>query len=89
MDTKRINVLCYEDENGNTDTVCAVSSNNVKDDDQRQEIRKQLAENLHLDTEDDPEVIADFETMVDTVLSGFTGYWLDYEVYWKDVDLIN
>lgn len=89
MDTKRISILCYEDENGNTDTVCAVSSNNVTDDDQRQEIRKQLAENLHLDTEDDPEVIADFETMVGTVLSGFTGYWLDYEVYWKDMDLIN
>ena len=89
MDTKRISILSYEDENGNTDTLCAVSSNNVTDDDQRQEIRKQLAESLHLDTEDDPEVITDFETMVDTVLSGFTGYWLDYEVYWKDVDLIN
>jgi hypothetical protein len=89
MDTKRINILCYEEENGNTDTVCAVSSNNVTDDDQRQEIHKQLAENLHLDREDDPEVITDFETMVDTVLSGFTAYWLDYVVYWKDIDLIN
>lgn len=88
---KKVYVLGFEDEDGNHNTLCACSNKVVEDEEQKKEIRERLEEYLGLKEEDDEdaEILADFNSMVDKVLSGHTGYWLDYEVEWDEMDLIN
>lgn len=86
---KKIYLLSAEDEDGNVDIICTASNNVITDDSEKQILREHLEEYLPVNEEEDPEVLADFEKMVETVQNGKTGTWLDYLLQWDEVDLIN
>ena len=83
-------VLCFEDEDGDKQTVCIVREKQFGTDDLRKELYEILAEQSGLAEEDDEdaEVLADFNTMIDSLTMGVCGNWLDYEVYYEHLDLI-
>jgi hypothetical protein len=83
-------VLCFEDEDGDKQTVCIVRDQQFGTDDLRKELYEILAERLGLaeENDEDAEVLADFNTMIDSLTMGVCGNWLDYEVYYEHLDLI-
>ena len=86
---KKIYLLSSEDEDGNVDTICTASNNVFTDESEKQSLRGHLEEYLPIKEEEDPEVLADFEKMVENVQNGKTGNWLDYLLQWDEIDLIN
>lgn len=86
---KKIYLLSSEDEDGNVDTICTASNNVFTDESEKQSLREHLEEYLPIKEEEDPEVLADFEKMVENVQNGKTGNWLDYLLQWDEIDLIN
>ena len=86
---KRIYLLSAEDEEGNVDTICTASNNVMTDENEKQVLREHLEEYLPIKEEEDAEVKADFDAMVEAVQNGNTATWLDYLLQWDEIDLIN
>ena len=86
---KKIYLLSAEDEDGNVDTICTASNNVFTDESEKQSLREHLEEYLPIKEEEDPEVLADFEKMVENVQNGKAYTWLDYLLQWDEIDLIN
>jgi hypothetical protein len=82
-------ILCFDcDESGGHTSVRMVRKSQFGTPELKQELTEILGEQLGLGDEEDAEVLAEFNEMIENVANGHCGDWMGNNVYYDKLDVI-
>ena len=81
-------VLCFDDDESGSHKVCIVRKSQFGTPELKQELTEILGEQLGLGDEEDAEVLAEFNEMIENVANGRCGDWMGNDAYYDKLDVI-
>lgn len=81
-------ILCFDDDESDGHKVCMVRKSQFGTPELKQELTEILGEQLGLGDEEDAEVLAEFNEMIENVANGRCGDWMGNDVYYDKLDVI-
>ena len=81
-------ILCFDDDESDGHKVCMVRKSQFGTPELKQELTEILGEQLGLGDEEDAEVLAEFNEMIENVANGRDGDWMGNDVYYDKLDVI-
>lgn len=84
----KVYILCFDDDESDSHKVCVVRKSQFGTPELKQELTEILGEQLGLGDEEDAEVLAEFNEMIENVANGHCGNWMGNDVYYDKLDMI-
>lgn len=84
----KVHVLCFDDDEIDGRKVCVVRESQFGTEELRKDLTDILGEQLGLSEDDDADVLADFNHMIDNLVAGHSGEWMGNDVYYDLLDVI-